>query len=394
VARTAREEGVEPGPSVEFVAPSSAEEAAGLLHDADAARRTVRFIGGGTKSGWGMVGQPTGIVLSTSALDRLVRHNQADLTAVLDPGLPLTRAQEVFGRAGQMLALDPPNPNGRSTVGGIVATGDSGPLRHRYGAPRDLLLGIRVALADGTLARAGGTVIKNVAGYDLAKLFAGSFGTLGFIVEVVVRLHPLPARRATAAGRSDDPAALQRAAIALAKAPLELESLDVRWQEQGAILARVGGVVPVERADRAAALMAEAGLRTRVAQDDDGLWEAQRGLQRTAAGAVLRVSTVRSELARALEAARRLGAAVVGRAGLGLLWVRLPPGPDHDLTTAIGDLRATLAPRPCAVLDAPEGVRAALDPWGDSDATFLMRRVKQRFDPNGTCNPGTFVGGI
>ena len=101
-----------------------------------------------------------------------------------------------------MLALDPPlGPDAAATIGGVVATGDSGPLRHRYGAPRDLVVGMTIALADGTIARSGGKVIKNVAGYDLAKLFAGSFGTLGVIVEVAVRLHPLADTRVTAAGR-------------------------------------------------------------------------------------------------------------------------------------------------------------------------------------------------
>src|SRR5439155_22546230 len=117
--------------------------------------------------------------------------------------------------SGQMLALDPPDPGGRATVGGVVATGDTGPIRHRYGAPRDQILGIRAALADGTLARSGGKVIKNVAGYDLAKLFAGSFGTLGLVVEVAIRLYPLPPSRATAVGTSDDLAALSRAARAV-----------------------------------------------------------------------------------------------------------------------------------------------------------------------------------
>src|SRR5437899_6903539 len=151
-----------------------------------------------------------------------------------------------------MLALAPPlgprasGPGGlrapadpAATVGGVVATGDSGPLRHRYGTARDLLLGITVVLSDGTVAKSGGKVIKNVAGYDLAKLFGGSFGTLGLIAEVAVRLHPVPASRTTVAGSSDDPASLQAAALAVSHAPLEAEALDVRWDGgHGAVLAR------------------------------------------------------------------------------------------------------------------------------------------------------------
>ncbi len=141
-----------------------------------------------------------------------------------------------------MLALDPPLGGGdAATIGGIVATADSGPLRHRYGAPRDLVIGITVALSDGTVAKSGGKVIKNVAGYDLGKLFAGSFGTLGLILGVAVRLHPLPATRATALFRGDSPDALARTAAALAHAPLELEALDVRWERgRGAVLGACG----------------------------------------------------------------------------------------------------------------------------------------------------------
>src|SRR2546423_2056895 len=127
----------------------------------------------------------------------MVKHTAAAQTAVLEAGVPVGRAKGTFAEAGQMLAMDPPDPGG-ATIGGVLATGDSGPLRHRYGAPRDLVLGMTVALTDGSVASAGGKVIKNVAGYDLAKLFTGAFRTLGAILPVAVRLHPPPERTATA----------------------------------------------------------------------------------------------------------------------------------------------------------------------------------------------------
>ena len=198
--------------------PASPEEAAEILRACADEGLPLRPRGGGTKLGWGRPAPDADVEVLTGHLGRVVEHNAGDLTAVLQAGVPLATAQETFAAAGQMLALDPPlrgpDPAGEAaaTVGGVVATGDSGPLRHRYGAARDLLLGITVALSDGTLARAGGKVIKNVAGYDLAKLYAGSFGTLGLIVEVVVRLHPRPPRTASAIGRTDDAAALGRAA--------------------------------------------------------------------------------------------------------------------------------------------------------------------------------------
>ena len=228
--------------------PATAAEAAELL----AAGGSVRPRGGGTKWDWGAAVPEPDVVLSTARFDG-IEHNAGDLTAVLGTGVRLADAQAVFAEAGQMLALDP--PDGGATIGGVVATADSGPLRHRYGAARDLLLGMTAALADGSVARSGGTVIKNVAGYDLAKLFAGSLGTLGVITQVVVRLHPLPVESATVAARGDDPAALGRVAARWFAEPLELEALDVSWSAgSGAVLARVGGVAvgPPRGADRRA----------------------------------------------------------------------------------------------------------------------------------------------
>jgi glycolate oxidase FAD binding subunit len=374
--------------------PETPEDAASLLRAASDDRRSVRFKGAGTKLGWGRPAD-TDVTISTLGLGRLLEHNAGDLTAVLEPGVPLAEAQRAFAAAGQMLALDPPDPGG-ATIGGMVATADSGPLRHRYGAPRDLVLGIRVALADGTLARAGSRVIKNVAGYDLAKLFAGAFGTLGLIVEVIVRLHPLPARRITAVGRSDDPEAVQRAALAVGRAALELESLDVRWNgEAGTILARVAGVAPAERAATAEALMSREGLAASVDENDDARWESQRDGQRSIAeGAVVRVSAVASELSRVIRAVDFNTATVVGRAGLGQFWVTLPAAPDGELISGIEHLRAALAPRPCVVQDAPATVREDVDVWGPVPGGALSRTVKSRFDPTGTCNPGIFVEDI
>ena len=215
------------------------EEQVAALAEAAAHGRRARVRGAGTKLHWGAPAPAPEIEVSTVDLDRVVEHNAGDLTAVVQAGVPLERLQEELASAGQMLAIDPPAPGG-ATVGGVLATADSGPLLHRYGRPRDIVLGVTVALSDGTLARAGGKVIKNVAGYDLAKLFTGSFGTLGAILEVALRLHPLPRSPATAFGESDDPDAVARAAQALAHSPLEAQSLDVRWAGgHGAVLARL-----------------------------------------------------------------------------------------------------------------------------------------------------------
>jgi glycolate oxidase FAD binding subunit len=374
----------------ERIRPETAEEAAAALGQASAAGQLVRFSGAGTKAGWGAPGAEPALEISTGALNRIVEHNAGDLTVVLEAGVPLAEAQALFASAGQMLALDPPlGQGGRATIGGVVATADSGPLRHRYGGVRDLVIGMTVALSDGTIARSGGKVIKNVAGYDLAKLFCGSFGTLGMILAVNLRLHPTPLATATASGTSADPAAMQAAAIKLAGAPLELDALDVSWADgHGELLARVGGAEPDKRAERAARLMREAALeRIEIVHEDEPLWMRQREGQRSAAAALVRIAARPSMLAAVLRLTETCGGALVGRAGIGTSYVECDP-------SAVARLRGSLPEAATAVvLDGPN----ELERWGveeETPAVELMRRIKRRFDPAGSCNPGVFVGGI
>jgi glycolate oxidase FAD binding subunit len=348
-----------------------APDLAAALAEADA---PVRVRGAGTKLAWTR-GQ-SAVELSTEDLDEIVEHNVGDLTAVLAAGVRLSRAQERFAEAGQMLALDPPDQG--ATIGGVVATNDSGPLRTRYGGARDLVVGMKVALADGTVAKSGGKVIKNVAGYDLGKLFVGSFGTLGAIIEVSVRLHPLPPGTASAVGRSEDPDALGRAALAMSHARLEQMGLDVRWEDgRGAILSRFGGAAARPQAEAAERLLRDAGLATELVDEDDALWQAQRDGQRSPDGLVVKVSALQTDLPELLCFARDHGAALVGRAGLGLHWLRLDEG-DHAAFAEALRRRWT-----AAVLDRPDGLEIERDGPVDPGAAVLAGRVKERFDPEG-----------
>ena len=353
---------------------ATAEELAAELA---AATGTVRVVGAGTKRRWTSDAQ-AGLELSTSGLDRIIEHNAGDLTAVLEAGVPLARAQEVFRSAGQMLALDPPDAGG-ATIGGIVASNDSGPLRARYGGARDLVVGMRVALADGTVAKSGGKVIKNVAGYDLGKLFTGSYGTLGAILEVAVRLHPLPPETATAVGHTHSPHLLAGGAAALTHARLEQLGLDVRWAAgAGMVLARFGGTTARQQAEAAESLLRAAGLEAELTDDDEQLWQAQRDAQRSPSGLVVRVSALQTDLEDLAEVAERFGASLVGRAGLGLSWLRLDEGDFAGLLAALRPRFVT------AVLDRPVGMPFETPQPRDSGAALLARRVKERFDPEGT----------
>jgi glycolate oxidase FAD binding subunit len=375
--------------------PATFEEAAAGLAAAAAEGQSVRIRGAGTKAGWGAPGAEPDAELHTTGLDEIVEHNVGDLTAVLQAGVPLAEAQATFAGAEQMLSLDPPLGRGdaaTATIGGIVATADSGPLRHRYGAARDLVVGMTVALSDGTIARSGGKVIKNVAGYDIAKLFSGAFGTLGAILEVSVRLHPLAPTSSTALGASGDPEVLAKAARLLTMAPLELEALDVAWQSGwGQVLARLAGAEAPRRIVRVTAMMREAGLEDVDAiSDDDDLWSRQRAGQRSESAVLAGVAARPSALAQLVRATRSCEGRLVGRAALGLSWIEVEPD-------ALGTLRDELgADATIVVLDAPPAFRDGLDPWGarEGNELELMRRIKMRFDPAGACNPGVFVGGI
>jgi glycolate dehydrogenase FAD-binding subunit len=350
--------------------PASVEEASALLKGRE---RPIRPVGGGTKPWLPDRGEEP---LETGGLDRILEHNVGDFTAVLEAGVPFETAQAAFAEHGQMLAWDPPAEG--ATVGGIMATADSGPMRHRFGGVRDLVVGVTVVLSDGTIAKAGGKVIKNVAGYDLGKLFAGSFGTLGLIASLSVRLHPRQ-NTVTLSVPLDDLELVHD----LARRPLEADAFDVRHEDGDTWLAlRFSGTAAGEQAARAREL---AGGD--VIEDDHELWAHHRALQRSE-GAVLKVSGRPTDLPNVIRAAD--GATVVSRAVLGLSWIAFAPG--DDLAERVGAARQALAPRACTVLDGAERVG---EQWPDAGgAQVVMERLKARFDPARIFRPGSFAGGI
>ena len=369
--------------------PKTNEEAAEVVRECAANGRIVLARGGGTKAGWSRrVSEGDYTVIDTRGLNRIVEHNAGDFTAVVEAGIPLKEAQAVFARAGQMLALDPPlGASDAATVGGVLASNDSGPLRHRYGSVRDLVIGITVVLSDGTIASSGGRVIKNVAGYDLAKLFTGSYGTLGLVTRVALRLHPMANRSATLVAESSDAGAIAATAIALSRLPLEADCLDVQWADgSGRLLVRFAGAAAEQRA-RSAVRHVGSLSRSEIVTDDHQLWSDQRARQRNPEGSILKISGRPTDLQRVIQTADAHGGTVVSRAALGLSWLSLPAPAE------LSAIRTALAPRWCTVLDGAERVQ---QPWPELEPGLrvLMSRVKQRFDPTQAFSPGVFAGAI
>jgi glycolate oxidase FAD binding subunit len=394
-----------------FVAsPSSTAEVSALLREAAAAGLTVVPRGAGTGLAWGAPPSRCDLVVDLRSMDQVVEHEAGDLVARVQAGATIGQLAVAFGSgsgSGQQLALDVP---AEATVGGVVATGTAGPRRFRYGAPRDLLIGITVVRADGVVAHAGGKVVKNVAGYDLARLFAGSQGTLGVITEAAFRLHPLPAAVAwvTAEFGPAERAGVVTAVAAAAGSQLVPSAVELDWPGGSQRPLRVGvlleGTGPgvAERARQMSELLAAPGGAVSVAETAPARWGAL-----PSSVTVIRVSFWVSSLGPVLDAVTAAGAdagvrpAVSGPAGAGALYACLDPGTsDEDAVRFVTALRERVAgalnsggPRGgVTVLNAPPAVFAA-----SSDGTVpglaLMRAVKDQFDPDHRMFPNRFGGG-
>ncbi|MCA2214346.1 FAD-binding oxidoreductase [Jidongwangia harbinensis] len=369
-------------------APASTEEASAVLAAAAAAGLAVVVRGGGSKLDWGMPPERLDLILDTRRLAGVVEHAAGDLITVVRAGTPT----DDLDLPGQQLALDRPVPG--ATVGGTVAVNTSGPRRVLYGTARDLLIGMTVVRPDGRVAHAGGKVVKNVAGYDLAKLFTGSYGTLGLITECAFRLHPRPAATAVVCAPAPDPAAAGRLAAAVRDAQVVPSAVEVDAPPGGPVevAALVEGSVDGV-AERAAVLHKVLGDQAR-----DGVPEWWGTLPWRTGQVGIKLTAPLSRVPALLTEARATGAAVTvrGSAGAGVLYAGLPADPPGDVATVVERLRAAAvrAEGHVVVLTAPPAVRQLVDLWGPVGGLALMRRVKDQFDPEHRFAPGRFVGGI
>ena len=353
--------------------PATAEELARRLRQAADARSAVVPIGGGRASAMGDPPERCDIELHTSRLDRVLEHEQADMVVSVEAGITLEALQAELGKMNQFLPLDPFNSPGH-TIGGLLASGWTGPLRQRYGSPRDYLIGIRVALPDGRLASAGGRVVKNVSGYDMMKLHIGALGTLGVIVAASFKVFPKALHdvtvEVTPASFEEAWAASERAlTLPLPPAALELFS-------SGRVLARFLG-----SRDAVNRMVAELEW----AEADASAWSQH---SQTAPQTWARIATQRHNLPATL-LALPAGAEWWASPGVGVVNWSVATGAD---TVRAARSAAESAGGSLVLMSAPIDLRRELGAWGTPPRTLeLMQRLKAAFDPQRTLNPGRFV---
>jgi glycolate oxidase FAD binding subunit len=425
------------GVAPRFVArPAGVTEAAAVLAAASSLGMTAVPRGSGTRLAWGVPPASCDLVIDTGRMNQVLEHAAGDLVVRVQAGVSLDQLAAVLAEAGQRLALDPPRSGagvegagegsgeGGGTIGGVLATGAAGPLRLRYGTPRDLAIGITVVRADGTVAKSGGKVVKNVAGYDLGKLFAGSYGTLGLIAEAAFRLHPQPAAASFVTLDAADPSEARAVVSAAAGSPLAPSAVELDRPARGEPF-RVGVLLegdPAGVAERTVAMTALLGSGSAppcpsasplppASPFPPAWWRG--GAAAAADGTLIRIAFWAAELAGVLSAvdaaasAAGLDPAVGGSAAAGVLYAAVAEGaPASAVAQFVTDLRAAVgtgggplaggAPQrgSVVVLRAPAGVRAAVDLWGPASGLRLMRAIKDQFDPQHLMAPGRFTGGI
>jgi glycolate oxidase FAD binding subunit len=402
------------------VFPGTKEEVAAVLTLAGEAGVPVTPWGAGTKMAIGSPPARVGLVLGLKRLNRILEHEPGDLTVTVEAGLALDALQTELGKRGQWLSLDPASADG-ATVGGILASDASGPRRHLYGTARDLLIGLTVIGADGSLVRGGGRVVKNVAGYDLPKLYIGSFGTLGVLVEATFKLRPRPDVDRLVVARFPRLEAAGRAARAVAGSDLIPSALELVDAEALRRLGHGGGAgllvgldgIP-EQVDWQVAelgrLLGPLGLGETTVLDGaarDEAWQALARLGRPGVdevAAVMRWAVLPSQVAEVMAAggaaANRAGlaAALTAHSGVGIVTAVLSGRPDADAVAGtLGEWRALVNGMGghAMVQWAPLAVKERVPVWDAGGPSLrLMQGIKARLDPRGILNPGRFVGEI
>ena len=393
-----------PTPPSCIVYPHTTEQLAQVMAEAHRNKWRVLPCGSGSKLNWGGLAKDVDVVVSTERLNRLIEHAIGDLTVTVEAGMKFSRLQAMLADSGQFLALDPITQD-TATIGGIVATADTGSLRQRYGSVRDQLLGMTFVRADGQIAKAGGRVVKNVAGYDLMKLFTGSYGTLGVLSQVTFRVYPLPEASGTVV-LTGDAKAISQAADTLrgsALTPTQADLLSTQLVsnlELGkglGLIARFQSIAESvkEQSNRLLEVGAQLGLQGTIysAADEADLWRILREQMHSSAsesGISCKIGVLPTAAVEVLTQAE-VGLIHIA-SGLGVL--RFEGENTVDKVLEIRNLCQTHGGF-LTILSAPVKVKQEFDVWGyTGNAVQLMRRIKEQFDKEYILSPGRFVGGI
>ena len=384
-----------------IVYPHSQGELAALIAGANQNKWRVLVQGSGSKINWGGLAKNIDIVVSTERINQLIEHAVGDLTVTVEAGMKFAHLQDILAKSGQTLALDPAAPES-ATIGGIVATADTGSLRQRYGGVRDQLLGITFIRADGQIAKAGGRVVKNVAGYDLMKLFTGAYGTLGIISQVTFRVYPIPESSGTVI-LTGKPEAISQAVRTLQSSELTPTQADLLSSKLVSSLDLGTGIGLIARFQSVSESVQEQSKRLLIIGEKLGLHgviyaENQEAdlWQRLPEQIYFPVteSTITCKIGilptAAVEILNQIEVGLIHiSSGLGL--VRLEKSeqilPLRNLCQANSGF--------LSILSAPVEVKLKFDVWGyTGNSLDVMRDIKKQFDGNCILNPGRFVGGI
>ena len=367
-----------------------------------AGQRSLSLVirGGGTKLGWGAVPAPFEVLLDVSRLNRVLDHRSGDLTVSVEAGARLGDVNGLLRQRGQWLALDPPFAEA-ATIGGLLATNDSGPARHRFGTPRDLVIGIEIATMDGQIAKAGGQVVKNVAGYDLSKIMSGSFGSLGAIVAATFKLSPVPAASTTVLVPHLDSDATVRVVEAMVASQLEPVAfeLDMRVPRGGRPeidcmlrFASVPAAVEAETANASGRIATvHPAFRVLTGDEEQEFWRGYGRRPWEEPGIIVRAGWLPGNLAEVLSAVRALSADasldLTGRLATGSGLFRIDARREAQLDV-VSRMRASGVFGNVVVLRAPSDLKSRDWVWGAPGAASLTAALKCELDPGGLLGAG------
>lgn len=368
------------------VEPSSIDELSAALRDANDGGAAVIPWGAGRHMSLGNIPARYDIALRSTKLDRVIEYEPADMTVTVEAGITIGALQSLLAEHGQFLPIDAPAD---ASVGGVLAADVSGPSRHAYGLPRDWLIGCRIVLADGTIVKGGGRVVKNVAGYDIPKLVVGSLGTLGVIAEATFKLAPLPVAQETLLVRCETIDKAAKLIFAADERSLALRAAGIKHaaSETTAAFWLSGTSAAVERTQREITELASG----RIEHADDAWWTPTNDA--ASDSVTLHTSVLPSEVAGLVEQLARRVSDVVAYPTTGMA---IAYADAADAAALIEEMRRYVSANGGSVVvaSAPVEVKQRVDVWGEIESLDVMRALKQQFDPKATLNPGRYVGGI